>query len=362
MIRRLNARALLLPATAPGRRLDLASAIHNVAGSTVRQALVSVLLVALMTGAAYALHALVWLSLFVMLLLPTGLSCLVLLVVQRLDPKHASWPRTWLILACSLFVGSGLAWLLYQPWNAQIGSNGLNLLQFLASVVAFGLLTLAMPLWNAQNRIRAVQVAELKHAAMAAQLKALQAQVEPHFLYNTLANARYLTRQDPQRATQMLDHLIAYLRSSLPDMRSPLSTLGREFELAEHYLELMSIRFGERLHFHLQLADDLRAEPMPPLMLMTLVENAVQHGVEPHPGEVLIEVTAHTADNFLHVLVRDNGAGLKDKVFGSGVGLRNLRERMIAMYGSQATFSLRTMEDGQIEAEISLPLAPSAPL
>ncbi len=355
-MRRPNLRALLSPAQEADTGLDLASAIQGVAGSTVNQTLVSALLLALVSGVVYAMHAWVWLSLFVMLLLPTGLSCALLLVVQLRYPKGASWPRTWCLLSMGLLLGTALAWLLYVPWNAYIGNNGLSPPQFMASVLGFGLLTVALPLWNAQSKMRSVQWAELKHTAMSAQLKALQAQVEPHFLYNTLANARYLTRQDPQRATQMLDHLIAYLRTSVPDMRSPVSTLGREFDLAEHYLQLMAIRFGERLHFDLHLADDLRSQPVPPLMLMTLVENAVQHGVEPQPGDVTIVVSAHLADGMLQVQVRNNGAGLQDKVLGSGVGLRNLRERMHALYGARATFTLCTMEDGQVAADIRLPL------
>jgi sensor histidine kinase YesM len=140
-----------------------------------------------------------------------------------------------------------------------------------------------------------------------------------------------------------------------------MSTLGREFELAEHYLALMAIRFGERLRFRLQLDDELRALPVPPLLLMTLVENALQHGVEPHPGVVLIQVTAHIANGDLHVLVHDDGAGVQDKVLGSGVGLRNLDERLHALYGARAGFSLHTRGNGKVEAEFWLPQFPLTP-
>lgn len=359
MINRLSLRALLLPITPVGSDLDLSSSVRSVVGGSLREALLSAALTALVVIVACALHAQVWLALFVTLLFPSAAVSLLLQVFQFFDPEHESWSRIWWVLLIGLLLFCGLAWVAYQYWNTQIGSRGLNALQFFSGAIAFGLLNLGAPLWSAQGRVRAVQVAELKRAAMAAQLKALQAQVEPHFLYNVLANARYLTRQDPPRATQMLDHLIAYLRSALPDMRSSVSTLGREFELAGHYLELMAMRFGQRLQFRLDIADALRPLPMPPLMLMTLVENAVRHGVEPSPGNVQIEISATTTESHLQLRVCDDGAGLQDKVLGSGVGLRNLRERLGAMYGQQASFTLQTLQNGAIEATLSLPLANS---
>jgi LytS/YehU family sensor histidine kinase len=154
----------------------------------------------------------------------------------------------------------------------------------------------------------------------------------------------------------MLDHLIAYLHSALPDMRSSGSTLGREFELAEHYLALMAIRFGDRLSYQLDCAADLKAALMPPLMLMSLVENAVQHGVEPMPGRVCVRLQADNADGKLRVLVIDDGAGAASNALGSGVGLRNLRARLQAQYGIAASFALRIEAGKATEAELTLPL------
>jgi LytS/YehU family sensor histidine kinase len=195
----------------------------------------------------------------------------------------------------------------------------------------------------------------LERAALAADLKSLQAQVEPHFLYNTLANTRYLARHDPAQAVRMLDHLIAYLRTALPDMRSPMSTLGREFELAEHYLALMAIRFGERLAFEAACPQALRDLPVPPLMLMSLVENAVRHGVEPKPGAVSVQLRAHSASGALTITVADNGAGLSTSALGGGVGLRNIGQRLAALYGGSASIALRATGNGWTESILTLP-------
>ena len=138
-------------------------------------------------------------------------------------------------------------------------------------------------------------------------------------------------------------------------MRSQASALGREFELAGHYLALMAIRFGERLQYRLDCPSDLAAVPMPPLLLMTLVENAVRHGVEPKPGTVRIAVTVGREHGVLTIVVADDGAGIGETTLGSGVGLRNLRERLQALYGTRAGFVLRRGDGGLTEAVLTLP-------
>jgi LytS/YehU family sensor histidine kinase len=140
-------------------------------------------------------------------------------------------------------------------------------------------------------------------------------------------------------------------------MRADSSTLGREFELADHYLALMAIRFGERLRYRVDCPHPLADAPVPPLMLMTLVENAVRHGLEPQPGAVSITLAAHRIDDRLELTVRDDGAGLDQAASpGAGVGLSNLRQRLAAMYGHQAGFTLARAQDGLTEARLVLPL------
>ncbi len=134
---------------------------------------------------------------------------------------------------------------------------------------------------NEEARVR--ETATEKELTVA-KLSLLHAQVEPHFLYNTLASAQVLTRSDPAKADQMLGNLITYLRHSLPRAEEGLSTLGEELERARAYLEILRIRMGERLALQIQVPDALNAVPMPPMMLQTLVENAIKHGLEPVPG------------------------------------------------------------------------------
>jgi sensor histidine kinase YesM len=270
------------------------------------------------------------------------------------------WAAAWSALLLSVGAGTLAALAPYHAWMAAHGLPGLPDLQVLACAFGFGVLALGLPLWHAQVRARAQQLAGLRHAVLAAELKALQAQVEPHFLYNTLANTRYLARHDPERAAQMLEHLIAYLHSALPDMRSQASTLGREFDLAGHYLALMAIRFGERLRYRLDCPPALAGLQVPPLLLMTLVENAVKHGVERKPGPVQVALEARRSGAAVSIVVSDDGAGIVDAVLGHGVGLRNLRQRLDALYGGRAAFDLRRTPAGLTEAVLTLPVVAMA--
>src|SRR5471030_2601539 len=245
---------------------------------------------------------------------------------------------------------------LYRYAIADVHATGFSDVQIAAIVLAFGALVLALPLFLAQSQARTLHLADLRQAALSAELKALQAQIEPHFLYNTLANTRYLARHDPDKAVQMLDHLIAYLHSALPDMRRAMSTLEREFTLAEHYLALMAIRFGARLSYRLDYPPELGAATLPPLMLMSLVENAVRHGVEPKPGAVHVAVSAAMDGERLCIVVQDDGAGLQAGVLGNGVGLRNLRQRLEALYAGRATFALLGADGHPTRAQLHLPL------
>ncbi|MBF6907411.1 sensor histidine kinase, partial [Acinetobacter baumannii] len=146
----------------------------------------------------------------------------------------------------------------------------------------------------------------------------------------------------------MLDHLIAYLHQALPDMRPHASTVGRECDLAGHYLALMAIRFGERLRYAVHVADDLDDADMPPLLLISLVENAVRHGVEPMPGIVTVEVHAARTGGKLRLTVIDDGPGPgANGTMGNGVGLRNVRDRLRAVHGDAAGLTLTRGADGR---------------
>ena len=188
-----------------------------------------------------------------------------------------------------------------------------------------------------------------------AKLNVLEAQVEPHFLYNTLASAQLLTRSDPARADEMLGNLIVYLRNSMPRTEGEMSTLALELDRARAYLEIMKIRMGERLAVQVQVPDALRATPMPPMMLQTLVENAIKHGLEPVTGGGTIWIIARESDGKVSVTVADNGRGFGGDSAGTGVGLKNVRERLKLAYGGEAALAIGPNFPNGVAASIVVP-------
>jgi len=200
----------------------------------------------------------------------------------------------------------------------------------------------------------AVQTSTEKELTVA-KLNLLHAQVEPHFLYNTLASAQLLTRSDPERAEQMLGHLIQYLRNSLPRTDDEMSTLGTELERALAYLEILKIRMGARLNVQLDVPESLRHTPMPPMMLQTLVENAIKHGLEPRTAGGNVWVRARQSDGTVAVTVADDGDGFSNKTSGTGIGLKNVRERLRLVYGSDAALAVVANFPTGVAATITLP-------
>lgn len=188
-----------------------------------------------------------------------------------------------------------------------------------------------------------------------ARLNLLHAQVEPHFLYNTLANAQVLTRTDPPRAEQMLGHLIQYLRSSLPSADESMSTLGVELERTRAYLEILKIRMGARLNLQVEVPASLNTLPLPSMVLQTLVENAIKHGLEPKPGGGTIWVLGREFDNHITITVADDGQGFGGNSSGTGIGLKNLRERLRLTCGPQSSFAIVSNFPSGVAATITLP-------
>jgi signal transduction histidine kinase len=186
-------------------------------------------------------------------------------------------------------------------------------------------------------------------------LNLLQAQVEPHFLYNTLANAQLLTRSDPPLADRMLGNLIQYLRHSLPRGGDGMSTLGQELERTRAYLDILKIRMGERLAVQVEVDETLARLPFPSMMLQTLAENAIKHGLEPKPGGGTIWILARVHGHALAVTVADDGMGLTGGTSGSGIGLANVRERLRLSYGERASFALGSNFPSGVAATITLP-------
>ena len=208
-----------------------------------------------------------------------------------------------------------------------------------------------------------VRLAAAERDAAEARLALLQSQLEPHMLFNTLANLRALIASDPARAQAMLDQLIAFLRATLGASRTTLHPLADEFARLGDYLHLMQIRMGARLQARLDLPDELAAHPVPPLVLQPLVENAIQHGLEPHVAGGRLEVSAMREAGELVLRVRDTGAGLSHaSTGGSHFGLQQVRERLAAMYGATATLELAAAADGDggTLATIRMPMRAAA--
>ena len=313
---------------------------------------------ALLPVAAWFLVAPLLAKLMAALLMPLLASTLAGWIAPRIRFGTQRWTFAWAWALGALALSLGGAAMLHLHWLTPQELIAYTRRDILALAALVWGVTLALPLAMAQRQAYRDELAAVRLSALNAELKALQAQVEPHFLYNTLANTRYLARHQPERAVDMLDHLIAYLHRALPDMRSRTSTVRRECELASHYLALMAIRFGERLRYTVEVADDVADADMPPLLLISLVENAVRHGVEPMPGTVTVAVSALREGAQLRLAVIDDGPGPGQRgPTGNGVGLRNIRERLRALYGDAAALTLTRGEDQHTRAELTLPTA-----
>ena len=201
---------------------------------------------------------------------------------------------------------------------------------------------------RADNAVQARQIAEM-------QLTLLQAQIEPHFLYNTLASVQYLVRNDATSADFLLTQLIRYLRQAMPKMRATMSTLDQEFELADAYLQIARMRMGGRLSVEIELPKYLNGFPFPPLVVQTLVENALKHGVEPKVGQVSVKVSAAIVANQLILCVTDTGVGFgRAAIPGGGTGLTNIRDRLSGIYTGQAHLDVVDIEGGGVQSRVTV--------
>ena len=206
-----------------------------------------------------------------------------------------------------------------------------------------------------------LKVVSSEKQLMQAQMRMLQAQIEPHFLFNTLATIQSLIGRSPEKANLMMDNFIAYLRQSLAASRAQEGTVKQESDLLRHYLELLKIRMGDRLQFELAVAEELGSAPLAPMLLQPIVENAIQHGLEPKVDGGTVRVSATRVGEQMVLSVADNGLGFSEHAdsSGEGVGLANLRDRLTVLYDGQATLTVADMNPGT-EITISVPLSRSA--
>ncbi|GHA01052.1 hypothetical protein GCM10008090_07680 [Arenicella chitinivorans] len=222
-----------------------------------------------------------------------------------------------------------------------------------------------MQRWQMQQELS--QARANQHDAES-RLSILQAQIEPHFLFNTLAALKSVLRSEPDRAEAAIDDLVDYLRASIPrfnqQQQLASNSLSQQVTLCEKYLALMQLRMGTRLRFDTRIEPELGSPAFPPLILISLVENAIKHGLEPkeHGGEVAIHIT--TAGTTLHIEVADTGVGLNaDRpTHTSGLGLKNIRDQLKLLYPDRATLDLAANPAGGVIATITITDFLSTPL
>lgn len=297
-------------------------------------------------------------------------------VLAALDRLLRGWPSRarglprvmYHVVVISLCVLVGIA-----VGNALV--NGFHPLHYLArgSVLAplvpfalFMAMFMFMVLMASERRIdsetlaarQSEQIAAAAQLLAEARLRALQAQIEPHFLYNTLANVLGLIDTQPAQARHMLERFIDFLRASLTASRAEHATLGAELDLAAAYLDVLAVRLGPRLRYRIEALDAARAIRIAPMLLQPIVENAVIHGLEPKVDGGEIVLRAHADAQQLCIEVADTGAGLSDKPArpGGGVGLANLRARLRSLYGAGAQVQLLENQPCGMTVRVLLPL------
>lgn len=287
------------------------------------------------------------------------------------------WPRSlpnWLARwALQLFgvvvavpIGILLAYListggsLEQFWRSEARLTGF-LMMAASGLIAAPLLAMTAMLRqrdaDARNQRLAFELekSELERQALDSRLRLLQAQVEPHFLFNTLANVRALVDAGSPQASTVLGHLIAYLRAAVPRLHESSSTVGQELQLVRSYLELMRLRMPDRLRFELDIDPHCEALRCPTMTLLTLVENAVRHGIDPSEEGGLIRVEVQRAAERCIARVSDTGVGLSGGSQGLGTGLDTLRERLRLSFGGDAQLRLKEQRPSGVIAEVEFP-------
>jgi hypothetical protein len=275
-----------------------------------------------------------------------------------------AWMGPWSVGAAVIgyFGGSLLADVLTGEHHTRnpLGSDLRPLALIL--MLSLGFTVSAVYFFQSRGRLAVLQAATeaAQRTAAETQLKLLQSQLEPHMLFNTLANLRVLIGADPVRAQTMLDRLIAFLRATLAASRSGSHALADEFARIDDYLALMSVRMGPRLAVRIDLPDVLRELPVPALLLQPLVENSIRHGLEPKVEGGRIEVSARREAADLVLRVRDSGVGLASNTHDNGTrfGLRQVRERLAALHGERASLTLQDApgSEGGTLAIVRLPM------
>ena len=322
-----------------------------------------------------------WTGSYVLLLARLLLAGVALLLVfgvlERWPSQLPRWLERWALqvlgVALAVPIAVIIAYLLtsagYQTsfWHDKQRMGGFGMIlgaMFLFAPWAAMLALLRQVTGQARHRALAFELerSELERQALDARMRVLQAQIEPHFLFNTLANVRELVDSGSPQASAVLGHLIAYLRAAVPRLQGSAATLGDEVGLVRAYLELMQMRMPDRLQFVLHADEQALPLCFPAMALLTLVENAVRHGIDPSEEGGRIEVRVDVYGGSCRAQVIDTGVGLRPTgESGAGTGLANLRERMRLIYGDQTSVRLSPLSPHGTSAELEFPLAAAQP-
>jgi hypothetical protein len=290
-------------------------------------------------------------------------------LLEQRPARLPAWLPRWPLQLVGVMFAMPLAFMLvHGPWMAidYHGAHEMNTMLHLAYPVAEGLLfgpwiALGAMVWQrdvfARDQALAFELerSRLERNALDTRLRLLQAQVEPHFLFNTLANVQALVDSGSQQASGVLASLVAYLRAAVPRMHEPATTLGQELELVRAYLELMRMRMPDRLEFALNVDAKANALQCPPVTLLTLVENAVRHGIDPSEEGGRIDIDVRVQNGRCVMRVTDTGVGFAATDSGLGTGLSTLRERLQLAFGGEAQLHLTEIEPHGVCAELDLP-------
>ncbi|MEJ8827054.1 histidine kinase [Variovorax humicola] len=297
----------------------------------------------------------------------TMVACVLLLRRTRAFSRFrplTRWILTGVIaIPTGYFVGHQFAFLLLGEPLRMVGYLGVSLIPIIFTMLVGGL-GLHSYATREQLAQEAAARSEAQRLAVESQLRLLRAQLEPHMLFNTLANLRSLLREDVDRAESMIDQLIVYLRSALAASQTESVALSREFAQLRAYLDIMALRMGPRLSFRLELPADLEATQVPPMLLQPLVENAIKHGLEPKVGSGSIEVVARAITAGIEIRINDSGLGLPAdeeeepaaRPAGTSYGLQHVRDRLQAVYGPAARLSLERRQPNGVSAVVFIPI------
>jgi signal transduction histidine kinase len=282
------------------------------------------------------------------------------------DPgAHDRWPKGWKGLALMVlplifgFIGGSKLADLYFGWSSWSDSRVLKTSATI-SLIAGSAISYFFHTRGKQQELQA-QLKATQLQATEAKLKLLEAQLDPHLLFNTLANLRVLIGMDSAKAQSMLDHMIAYLRATLSGSRASEHSLEQEFARLQDYLELMQIRMGERLSFSLDLPDTMKGQSIPTLLLQPLVENAIKHGLEPSKTGGKVTVRAKPSAGSLIIEVSDTGKGYEQERFSNtspeqGYGLNQVRERLLTVFGAKASIEITSKPGAGTQVRLQWPL------